>query len=190
MTLGVFGIGIAELVILGIVAIMFLLVAIGVGVVLVAGVSRRKWQPPEQIGPAVELHKFCLADTPISDSARWEGDELRVESSAAGSIALFEIPLTKLEQAAIFYRCQIKPESLKSAVYAEMWCRIPSKGRFFSRGIHQKVSAAGTWHNSEIPFYLEAGQQPDRLELNLVFQGPGVVRLRNIEVAAAPVKGK
>ena len=86
------------------------------------------------------------------------------------------------------YRLRIKTDNLQKAVYPELWCRIPERGQFFSRGLHCKVRGTNDWKEVEIPFYLESGQKADLLHLNLVFEGPGTVRLKDIEVLSTPVK--
>ena len=73
-------------------------------------------------------------------------------------------------------------------IYPELWCRIPGMGEFFSKGLHQKVRGTNDWVSLEIPFYLKAGQSPDLLKLNLVFEGAGAVRMKEIEILATPLE--
>jgi hypothetical protein len=47
---------------------------------------------------------------------------------------------------------------------------------------------APNWRTIEIPFYLAAGQRPDQAKLNVVFASPAAVRLKDIELLAAPVQ--
>ncbi len=68
-----------------------------------------------------------------------------------------------------------------------MWCHIPEKGKFFSKGVDSKISGTNDWIQVEIPFYLGPGQVADLLNLNLVFEGEGTVRLKDIEVTSAAV---
>jgi hypothetical protein len=86
------------------------------------------------------------------------------------------------------YRFRIKTDNLQTAVYPELWCRVPEKGQFFSRGVNQKVRGTTDWREIEIPFYLQSGQRADLLHLNLVFEGAGKVRLKDIEVLRTPTK--
>ncbi len=81
----------------------------------------------------------------------------------------------------------IHTKDLSSAVYPEMWCRIPKKGEFFSRGVENKIKGTNDWIQVEIPFYLQKGQLADLLHLNLVFEGEGTVRLKGIEVTSAQI---
>ena len=149
---------------------------------------RQAWKPPERSGPATSIRTINSRDVPSSPNASWRGDELEVRSEREGTVNLFNVPLPDLEQQVILYRFRLKAESLKSAVFGEMWCHVAGKGKFFSKGLDQKVSTTDEWHVIEIPFYLGRGQQANLLNLNLVFGGSGTVRLKEIEIQSAPVK--
>jgi hypothetical protein len=112
---------------------------------------------------------------------------LVIEAAEAGSIALFDLAVAGAERCRITFHLAIHAEALKAAVYPEMWCRIPERGLFFSRGVDRKVSGRVEWAELEIPFYLESGQRADLLHLNLVFEGAGTVRIRDIRVSSADV---
>lgn len=44
-----------------------------------------------------------------------------------------------------------------------MWCRLPGRGEFFSKGHQQAVSGTVNWARYEIPFYPRHGvAQKDR----------------------------
>lgn len=145
------------------------------------------WTPPQVSGNERELRAFSPSDKPVSRSAWWSGSGLVVEAAEAGSIALFDLPLPNLERCRITYRFTIDADALKAAVYPKLWCRIPERGLFFSRGVDRKVSGQVEGAELEIPFYLEAGQRADLLHLNLAFEGAGAVRLRDIRVSLAEV---
>lgn len=149
---------------------------------------RQAWKPPERSGPATLIRSIQPKDAPLNSSSSWRADELEVRSEKEGTVSLFNIPLPDLEQCMILYRFRIKAESLKSSVFGELWCHVDGKGKFFSKGLDQKVSTTGEWHSIEIPFYLGSGQRANLLNLNLVFGGAGTVRLKEIEIQSAPVK--
>lgn len=152
---------------------------------------RRKasWQPPQIAGEERDLRTFGPSDRPVSRTARWHGSELIVETADAGSVSIFDLTLPDLEQCRINFRFRIKTEAATSAVYPEMWCRIPDKGLFFSRGVDRKIQGMVDWTDVEIPFYLEKGQRADLLHLNLAFEGAGVARLEGIRVTTAMLRG-
>ena len=72
--------------------------------------------------------------------------------------------------------------------YLEMWCRLPGEGEYFSKGLDQKVKGTVDWSSYEIPFRLDEGQRPDLIRLNIAFDGPGTVRLRNVELLRTPLR--
>ncbi|MGH7200154.1 MAG: hypothetical protein ACREJB_06085, partial [Planctomycetaceae bacterium] len=103
-------------------------------------------------------------------------------------VRLFEAPIDDWEQCLLTYRFQMRTEDVHGSVYPEMWCRIPGRGEFFSRGLHLKTRGTNNWASFEIPFYLKRNQHPDLLKLNLVFEGPGTAAMRDIEVLATPLE--
>ena len=145
------------------------------------------WKPPETTGPPVQLRAITPDDSPISESASWHGNELEVKSNDAATQNLFDVELAQVEQCMIAYRFLIQSDDLRSSVYPELWCHIPEKGKFFSKGVDSKISGTNDWTQVEIPFCLERGQVADLLNLNLVFEGEGTVRLKDIEVTSTPV---
>ena len=146
-------------------------------------------RPPNPTGPPVSVKKLDASDSPIAEGVTWHGDELKVTASEPATVHLFEVPISGHDQCMITYRFQISTDALKSNVYPEMWCRIPGMGEFFSRGLHQKVRGTNNYLSMEVPFYLKKEQTPDLLKLNLVFQGAGVARLKDIEIFATPLDG-
>ena len=82
----------------------------------------------------------------------------------------------------------MKTENLQGGVYLEMWYRFPGRGEFFSRGLHHKVKGTAWWASYETPFYLKKDQRPDLIKLNLVFEGPGTVWLKDVEVLKTLLK--
>ena len=114
-------------------------------------------QPPETTGPPVQLRAITSSDAPISDSTSWYGDELEVRSDDAATQNLFDVELAQVEQCMIAFRFLIQTDDLRSSLYPEMWCHIPEKGKFFSRGVDSKISGTNDWIQVEIPFYLGPG---------------------------------
>jgi hypothetical protein len=186
-----FGLGWVELLILVVISGLLPLIVLGVVLFIVlrskAQAAGRVWSP-DAVGQPSRVRLLGMEDRPIATSARWENGELTVTSDEWASKSLFDVPLDQLDQCMLTYRFRIKSENLARAVYPEMWCRIPERGQFFSRGLHCKVRGTNNWTTVEIPFYLQAGQRADLLHLNLVFEGAGTVRLKDIEVLMSPAK--
>lgn len=190
MVFGVFGLSPIELVVVGIVALLTFGIPIAV-VVAVVIIARRSafggFKLPTPAGAPRIVRALSPSDPPIVGGARWVGNELEVTAAEAGPQRLFEVSLDGIDQSMITYRFRIQTNELRSKVYPEMWCRVAGIGEAFSRGMNQKVRGTNNWMTIEIPFYLKRGEFADLVKLNLVFEGPGTVRLADIEVLATPL---
>jgi hypothetical protein len=150
---------------------------------------RSLFKRPEVAGPPETLRTFGPDDRPITESGVTRDDDAwRVEASQAGSLRLFEVAEPGLESCLITYRAELKASDVEGGAYLEMWCRFPGRGEFFSKGLQQKVMGTTGWSDYEVPFMLEAGQQPDLIRLNLAFEGPGTVWLRRVELLRTPLR--
>jgi hypothetical protein len=69
-----------------------------------------------------------------------------------------------------------------------MWCGFTGKGEFFSRGLQRPLSGTMEWTTVEIPFFLQKGQNPDNIKLNLVVNGKGTVWIDDIKLIKGPLQ--
>ncbi len=76
----------------------------------------------------------------------------------------------------------MKTDGLAGRAFLEMWCRLPGRGEFFSKGLNQSVQGTTEWASYEIPFYLKKGQRPDLIKLNLIVEGRGRVWMKDLEL--------
>ena len=83
---------------------------------------------------------------------------------------------------------QMKTMNVQGRMYLEMWCRLPGRGEFFSKGLNQTVKGTTDWASYEIPFYLKKGQQPDLVKLNVAAEGDGTLWIKDIELLQTPLK--
>ena len=104
----------------------------------------------------------------------------------AGSIRLFELAEPAVERCVLTYRAELKAADLERGAYLEMWCRFPGRGEFFSKGLQQKAKGTTGWSSYEVPFSLKAAERPDLIRLNVAFDGPGTLWVRNLELQQAP----
>ena len=147
------------------------------------------FKPPQPAGPEQIIRDFALADKPIaSGSITVEGDGWRIECQTEQSVRVFEVADPGVEQCMLTYRAKMKTEDLQAKAYLEMWCRIPGKGEFFSKGLHHAVAGTNDWASYEIPFYLKKGQRPDLIKLNIVFKGAGTAWLKAVELVQTPLR--
>jgi len=139
-------------------------------------------------GPAEPIKTFGPTDAPIAktgvtpDEGGW-----RVARDEAGSVPLFEVPQTGLENTVLTYRARMKASDVKGKAYLEMWVRVPGRGEFFSRGLAQPLTGSSGWASYEIPFFLnEKGVRADLVKLNVAFEGGGgTVWMKDVELLRA-----
>ena len=115
------------------------------------------------------------------------GPPFTTTSKEEQTIRLFEVQEPQVEQCLITYRAKLKTDGLTGRSFLEMWCRLPGRGEFFSKGLNQVVTGTTDWASYEIPFYLRKGQRPDLIKLNLVVEGRGKVWLRDVQLLKTPL---
>jgi hypothetical protein len=100
---------------------------------------------------------------------------------------LLETGPVHVENRTLVYAAKLKSDLSSGRAYLEMWCDIPGKGEFFSRGLAQPISGTTQWTHAQIPFRLEAGQAPENVKLNLVVEGTGTVWIDDIKLLSNPL---
>ncbi len=153
------------------------------------GFLKSLFKQPEPAGPPQKVRDFGSSDAPITqDGVSADEGGWRVEFQEKRTVRLFEVPDPGVEQCTLAYRAEMKTESVQGRAYLEMWCRIPGRGEFFSKGFAQAVKGTTDWASYEIPFYLKKGQRPDLIKLNLVAEGAGTVWIKNVELMQTPLR--
>lgn len=126
-------------------------------------------------------------DAPIaSDLVRADGEEWVITVDTPQSVRLFEFPVADLDASRIAYQASAKAEGVFGAAYLEMWVRFPGKGEFFSKALDTPLQGNMDWSEYSAPFFLQEGQVPDRIRLQLTFADRGTVRLKNVRVEKTP----
>ncbi|PLX72895.1 MAG: hypothetical protein C0615_11585, partial [Desulfuromonas sp.] len=100
---------------------------------------------------------------------------------------LYETDGIDLENAQLIYRANLRTEKFEGKAYLEMWCVFDDKGEYFSRDLASPVVGNSDWVREETPFMLKAGENPDKVRLNLVVEGKGTVWIDNIGLFTAPL---
>jgi hypothetical protein len=113
---------------------------------------------------------------------------LRVDAAGQTVVPLFEVTDIQIENAALVYQASLQSEGLNGQAYLEMWVRIPGKGEFFSRGLDRQLTGTMSWATVATPFFLEAGQMPDLIRLNLVVNGTGKIWMDDIRLLRQPLR--
>jgi hypothetical protein len=139
---------------------------------------------------ATLVQEFTTADSPIADYLTvsdngWSLDSQNaVGRNATQSVRLFEVHEFQGTPRALFYQADLKSENLNGRAYLEMWCRIPGRGEFFSRGLNDALSGTTDWISSQTPFLLPPDETVELVRLNLVVEGTGRVWIRNVKLLA------
>jgi hypothetical protein len=149
---------------------------------------KAKFSVPRPSGPSETIRWFQNSDPTVTqDCVTVDQDGWVIESMAKQTIRLFEVVEPQAEQCLVSYRATLKTEGLTGRAFLEMWCRLPGRGEFFSKGLNQAVTGTTNWSSHEIPFYLKKGQRPDLIRLNLAIEGSGKVWIKDVELAKAPL---
>ncbi|MFO7526737.1 MAG: hypothetical protein R6W68_14890 [Ignavibacteriaceae bacterium] len=107
---------------------------------------------------------------------------LRIVSNAPSVIQLYETGYIDAEDAALFYYAKVKCENVQGQVYLEMWCIFEGKGEYFSRGLENSIAGSTDWTGLQTNFFLNPGENPDNIKLNLVVAGTGIVWIDDIKL--------
>jgi hypothetical protein len=143
---------------------------------------------PKPSGPRESIRKFRITDPALSEGRITVAEDgWLIDSSENQTVRLFEIQDPKLEQCLVTYRATMKSQGLAGRAFLEMWCRLPGRGEFFSKGLKNFVKGTTDWTAYEIPFYLKKGERPDLIKLNLAIEGKGKVWIKDIELFRTPM---
>ena len=149
---------------------------------------RSLFRAPSPAGPPELIKRFTTTDRTIAKAPlRVEGEGWFADLEQGETLRLFEFAPPPLERCMITYRVRMKTEEMESKAYLEMWCRLPGKGEFFSKGVLHAIRGTNDWASYEIPFYLKKGQTPDLLKLNLVVEGSGRLWIKDVELHRTPL---
>jgi hypothetical protein len=132
----------------------------------------------------VIAERYVRVDRAISADGN---GSLQVTADRPTVIKLYELDNLDVENALLIYRAQMRTEEVKGRVYLEMLCHFPDQGEFFSRDVQTPLSGTTDWTTEETPFFLRQGQNPDRIKLNLVFDGTGTAWIDDIRLLQGPL---
>lgn len=120
-----------------------------------------------------------LIDKEISSDGN---GSLKITAAAPVVVRLFETDDIDIENARLIYRARLRTEGLEGQAYLEMWCNFPGKGEFFSRGLQTPLTGTTDWTTEETPFFLQKGENPSSVKLNLVINGKGTAWIDDIRL--------
>jgi hypothetical protein len=150
---------------------------------------RARLAPPEPGGPPRLVRAFDATAEPICrGSVTAEEGAWRIEARGPQTCRLYEVGNPGVEQCLLGYRARLRSENVQARAYLEMWCWFATRGEFFSKGFHAAVTGTNDWASYEIPFFLKQGQRPDLVKLNVVFEGPGTLWVKDVALWATPLR--
>ena len=105
------------------------------------------------------------------------------------SVRIYEVHDPVADSGLLLYRATLRTEGANARGSLEMRCCFPGRGEFFSKGapIGQVVEGDSDWTDLEIPFLLRQGEIPNLVRLNVMVEGAGRVRVRDVELLFAPL---
>src|SRR2546426_12812734 len=114
-----------------------LIILVSLGILTIIGYSQDQ--------KVLTLKAFTPAESAISKDVTVRGDAWFADCKKAQTVRLFEVSDPDVEQCVITYRARLKSEGLKEPAYLEMWCRVPGRGEFFSRGLDSPITGSNDW---------------------------------------------
>ncbi len=112
---------------------------------------------------------------------------LRITATEPKVVRLFEAGDIDIESARLVYQAKVRTQNVEGQVYLEMWCHFAGRGEFFSRGLQTSLTGTNEWTTQETPFFLNKGENPDNVKLNLVINGKGTVWIDDIRLLKGPL---
>jgi hypothetical protein len=148
-------------------------------------------------GTSAELVRFPLDDlegviaqggAELDPMVSADGNgSLRLTAAQPTTFRLFETGDLDVENALLLYRASVRTEGVEGTAYLEMWVQVAGMGESFSRDLQTPLSGSNDWSTEETPFFLQAGENPDNIKLNLVVDGRGTVWIDDIRLTRGPL---
>ncbi len=111
---------------------------------------------------------------------------IKVETRWPATVFLAEVERPDAENAQLIFKADVKTD-LEGKAFLEMWAHFDGN-RYFSKGLNDPVEGKSDWKTIGTPFFLQKGQRPDKVTLNLVIEGSGAVWIDNVVLAKEPLQ--
>ncbi len=123
----------------------------------------------------------------LDTRVRVEGKgSIKITTAWPTIVCLAEVKGLNIENAKLVYKAKAKAD-LNGTAFLEMWCHVTG-GQYFSKGMNSTVGGKEDWKQIETPFFLKAGQKPEKVTLNLVINGTGTVWVDDIVLSKEALK--
>ena len=160
---------------------MITLVRVGMATLLAvaaAGCSSQRVEPVEVARfPLDQLSEIvAVKDVAIDSQISSDGQAaVRIASLDSANVPLVVVENPDVDDCRLIYRARVRTENLAGKAFLEMWCQFEGRGEFFSRDLQTPVTGNTDWTTEETYFLLRKGEKPNRVRLNLVVNGTGLV---------------
>jgi hypothetical protein len=143
-----------------------------------------KHYPIENIKDLITRNDVAIDKEITSDG----NGSLRITANQPTTIRLYETGDIDVENARLTYQAKIRTSDLQGKAYLEMWCQFMGRGEYFSRDLSSPLSGTTDWSTEEIPFFLNKGENPDNVKINLVIDGRGTVWIDDVHLFKGPLE--
>ena len=143
---------------------------------------------------AEELKRLGL-DDPLSAGPRIEADakvkvegasSLKISTQWPTTVCLGEVSGPDIENAKLVYSAKVKSD-LDGTAFLELWAHLGG-GQFFSKGMNDVVSQKMDWKTIKTYFLFQKGQKPEKVTLNIVINGKGIIWIDDVVLSREPLQ--
>lgn len=111
---------------------------------------------------------------------------IKITTKWPTTVYLGEVDRLNIENTKLIYKADVKSD-LEGVAYLEMWAHVGG-GQYFSKGLNDPIKGKSDWKSIQTPFIFQKGQKPDKITLNLVINGKGIVWIDSIVLSKEPLK--
>ncbi len=111
---------------------------------------------------------------------------VKISTKWPTTVCLGEVQGPGIDDARLVYSARVKT-ALQGSAYLEMWVHVAG-GQYFSRGLDNQAQGTADWRVLQTPFFLQKGQKPSKVTLNVVINGAGTVWVGDVALSKAPLK--
>lgn len=119
---------------------------------------------------------------------------LMINTKEPITVELFELDDKDFGNQRLTYKAQMRSENLQSTgemrgiSYLELIAKFPDGQELISRGPRVPLSGTTEWRPVETILYLDKGNSPERVKLNLIVEGEGKVWVDSVILEVIPLR--
>lgn len=113
---------------------------------------------------------------------------LRITVSKPTTVQLYNLGDVDVENARLTYSARMKAKDVSGEAFLEILCGFPGRGEYFGRGLPTALKGSTDWTEQATYFFLQKGENPDSVKLNLVINGAGTVWIDAVKLEQGPLQ--